>query len=126
MGPQGHARDREAPIEEASLQSPKRSFPRWKRLPAAYNGFVLPLILSILMTAVISAIATVKNVGVHAGLFAVWVETWAVSWVIAFPTLLVVLPLVRKIVTVLVEQAEPPEARPAKARQHTRKSRSRR
>ncbi|MFX8930073.1 DUF2798 domain-containing protein, partial [Acinetobacter baumannii] len=30
---------------------------------------------------------------------------WAISWIIAFPTLLLVLPIVRKITTLLVQPA---------------------
>lgn len=79
---------------------------RWKRLPASFNGFVVPLLLSIFMTAIVSGIATVKNVGLRPDIIRLWLDAWAVSWAIAFPTLLVVLPLVRRIAGFLVEQAQ--------------------
>lgn len=76
---------------------------RWK-LPAKYNGVVMPLILSLFMTCIVSAVATVINVGVTANLAKLWLLAWAWSWLIAFPTLLVVLPVVRRLVAAIVEQ----------------------
>jgi hypothetical protein len=32
-----------------------------------------------------------------------WPTAWALSWLVAFPTLLMVLPLVRRIVALVVE-----------------------
>ncbi len=66
---------------------------------------MMPLILSVFMTAIVSFIATVKTIGVSENIVALWLSAWQVSWVIAFPTLLVVLPLVRRIVALLVEPA---------------------
>lgn len=94
---------------ETSLQNSYFKIPRWKRLPASYGVLVLPLLISVLMTAVISAVVTLKNVGFRTGVLGLWLDAWIVSWIIAFPTLLVVLPLVRKIVGAVVEQAQPPD-----------------
>jgi hypothetical protein len=78
-----------------------------RRLPARYAGILMPLILSIFMSAIVSFIATLKTAGLHAGLMTLWLGAWSLSWLIAFPTLLLVLPVVRWIVTMLVE---PPPA----------------
>ena len=78
-----------------------------RRLPARYGALLMPFILSLLMSAIVSFIATVKNVGITDGLMLRWLEAWEISWLIAFPTLLVVLPLVRRIVGLLVEPAPP-------------------
>ncbi len=75
----------------------KLSFRR--KLPAKYIAVITPLVLSVLMTLVVSFIATVKNLGLHADLPYNWVTAWALSWVVAFPTLLMVLPVVRRIVS---------------------------
>ena len=78
-----------------------------RRLPARYGALLMPFILSLLMSAIVSFIATVKNDGITDGLMLRWLEAWEISWLIAFPTLLVVLPLVRRIVGLLVEPAPP-------------------
>lgn len=74
-----------------------------RKLPARYNAVVLPLILSVLMTFIVAGIATVTSLGLTAQTLPKWMEAWGLSWIVAFPTLLVVLPLVRRIVAALVE-----------------------
>ena len=73
------------------------------KLPARYAAIVMPLVLSVLMTFVVSAISTLRSLGPTSAFIATWPAAWAISWLVAFPTLLVVLPLVRKIVAFAVE-----------------------
>jgi hypothetical protein len=74
------------------------------KLPARYAAVVMPFFLSIVMTCIISLVSTLRGVGWVPGLLHLWLGSWAISWVIAFPTLLVMLPVVRKL-TALVVQA---------------------
>ena len=76
-----------------------------RKLPARAASWVLPLILSIFMTCVVSLISTLRGVGLTPQLPALWLGSWALSWVVAFPTLLVVLPWVRKATAALVDVA---------------------
>jgi hypothetical protein len=80
---------------------PRRFRPR--KLPARYAGLIMPLLLSIFMTCIVSLISTLHGIGLTPGLFRVWMGAWGLSWVIAFPTLLLVLPLVRGATRALVE-----------------------
>ena len=66
------------------------------KLPARYSTVVMPFFLSIIMTCVVSMISTLRGAGFGAGFFALWLGSWALSWVVAFPTMLLVLPLVRR------------------------------
>lgn len=77
----------------------------FKKLPARFAGFVMPMLLSILMTCIISLISTIRSVGLGPDLLALWLGSWLLSWVIGFPTLLLVLPLVRRMTAAIVEQA---------------------
>lgn len=79
----------------------------FRRLPPRYAAFVMPLILSILMTFVVSAISTLKSLGPTPAFLVTWPAAWALSWLVAFPTLLVVLPLVRRLVALVVEPPAP-------------------
>jgi Protein of unknown function (DUF2798) len=88
-----------SPNDRARTSAPSL---RLRKLPARYAGIVTPLILSGLMTFIVSAIATWKAIGVGAEFPGTWMEAWGVSWVIAFPTLLIVLPVVRRIVGLIV------------------------
>ncbi|SDJ86354.1 Protein of unknown function [Bradyrhizobium sp. Rc2d] len=78
-----------------------------RKLPARYAPIVMPFVLSILMTAVVSVISTLRSLGATPAFLATWPGAWGLSWLVAFPTLLVVLPLVRRIVACLV--AAPPQ-----------------
>ena len=82
-----------------SLPSPS---PR-RKLPARYAAIVLPLFLSLLMTFVISGVSTLMSLGPTRAFVATWPAAWALSWVVAFPTLVAVLPMVRRIVALVVE-----------------------
>ncbi|WP_316194501.1 DUF2798 domain-containing protein [Bradyrhizobium sp. SZCCHNRI3052] len=78
-----------------------------RKLPARYAAVVMPLTLSVLMTFVVSAIATLKSLGPTQAFIATWPAAWAISWLVAFPTLLAVLPLVRRMVALVVETPKP-------------------
>jgi hypothetical protein len=75
------------------------------KLPARFAGIVMPLLLSVLMTFIVSMISTLKGIGVVPGFVRIWLGAWAVSWVVAFPTLLLVLPLVRRATAAIVDLA---------------------
>lgn len=73
------------------------------KLPAHYAAFVTPLVLSLLMTFVVSGISTLKSLGPTAAFLSTWPVAWVLSWIVAFPTLLVVMPVVRRLVAMVVE-----------------------
>lgn len=73
------------------------------KLPARYAGIVMPFFLSVFMTCIVSLISTVKGVGVVPEFIHIWLSSWLISWVVAFPTLLVALPLVRRVTTAIVD-----------------------
>ncbi|MGN6305073.1 MAG: DUF2798 domain-containing protein [Mesorhizobium sp.] len=74
---------------------------RRRKLPARYAAFVSPFVLSVLMTFVVSLISTLKGVGLRPDFVSLWMAAWGLSWLVAFPTLLAVLPAVRRIVGLL-------------------------
>ena len=76
------------------------------KLPARAATWVMPLLLSILMTFIVSMISTVRSVGLNPDLPRMWLGSWALSWVVAFPTLLMVLPLVRKATAAIVDMGQ--------------------
>ncbi len=75
------------------------------KFPARSAHILLPLVISIFMSCVVSGVATVRSLGFTDGVFSIWMSGWAVSWIIAFPTLLLVLPLARKIVAAITKAA---------------------
>jgi len=80
-----------------------------RKLPARCAPVVMPLVLSVFMTFVVSVISTLRSLGPTPAFLSTWPGAWALSWLVAFPTLLAVLPLVRRIVSAVV--AQPPQIR---------------
>lgn len=73
-----------------------------RKLPATSAVIVMPLVLSVIMTLVVSLISTVRVLGLQGEALRAWPAAWALSWLIAFPTLLLVLPIVRRVVSAIV------------------------
>lgn len=80
-----------------------RTFLGTPQLPARYASLVTPLLLSIFMSCVVSMISTFRGIGADPHFIAIWLGAWLISWIIAFPTLLLVLPIVRKTTAALVD-----------------------
>jgi hypothetical protein len=87
------------------LKEPVPPHFRLHKLPARYAGLVMPLLLSIFMTFIVSLISTLRSIGLVDGVVHVWMGAWGLSWIVAFPTLLLVLPVVRSATRALVENA---------------------
>jgi hypothetical protein len=81
------------------------SFFAARRLPPRYAAFVMPLVLSVLMSLIVSGVSTLKSLGISPAFLTTWPIAWFLSWLVAFPTLLLVLPLVRRIVSIVIEPA---------------------
>jgi len=67
------------------------------RLPARFAPLILALLLSVVMTMVVSAVSTLRGVGLTDAFLRVWLSAWGLSWLIAFPTLLLILPIMRRL-----------------------------
>lgn len=77
------------------------------KIPARYTWLVMPAILALLMTFVVSGISTLRAIGLAPEFIGKWMGSWMVSYLVAYPTLLVVMPLVRRIVAAIM--APPPK-----------------
>lgn len=77
---------------------------RLRKLPQSYSRFLMPLVLSIFMSAIVSAVATATSVGLGPDFVLRWPNAWGASWIVAFPSLLLLLPVVRRIVAWMVVQ----------------------
>ena len=75
-----------------------------KKLPQRYAPFLMPLVLSVFMSAIVSAVATATSVGLGSDFVISWPSAWGASWIVAFPSLLLLLPVVRRIVAWMVVQ----------------------
>lgn len=81
--------------------------PTRRKLPARYAAIVMPTVLATIMTFIISGVATLINLGLVPGFVDIWMKAWSMSFIVALPTLLAVLPIVRRIVAALVDTPQP-------------------
>ena len=66
------------------------------RFNARHAPIVMAL-LSIAMTLGVSAVSTLRGVGATPEFLPIWLSSWGLSWLVAFPTVLAILPLVRRL-----------------------------
>lgn len=77
------------------------------KLPAKSIHWLMPLLLSGIMSGVISGYNTIRNLGLIDGVTSIWINNWFQSWIIAFPLVLVILPLLRRVVGQMVNTQPP-------------------
>lgn len=74
-------------------------------VPRKLEHFAFGFLLSGMMSFLISGVATVLAIGIVPGLVPTWLSSWISSWAIAFPTVLVVAPAVRRVLSRIVVPA---------------------
>ncbi|NLJ50865.1 MAG: DUF2798 domain-containing protein [Alcaligenaceae bacterium] len=72
------------------------------KLPGKTINWLMPLILSGMMSGTISGFNTVMNLGFAEDVFYKWLKAWSVSWAIAFPLILIFAPLTRRFVMLII------------------------
>lgn len=71
---------------------------RIPKLPPKYALIVMPL----LMSGIICMVNLVRALGWSRAALAAWPGTWLLAWAVAFPTVLLVIPVVKRITGRLV------------------------
>ena len=72
------------------------------RIPARFAPLLFGALLSAIMVAIVSAFVLVSAQGLHAGFASQWLKSCLTTWPIAFPTVTLVAPWVRKMVSLAV------------------------
>ena len=75
----------------------------FRKLPPRAAISVTPMILSLLMSGIVATIATLRAVGLSPDLPQHILQAWMLSYPVAFPSAIVVMPVVRRIVGLVVE-----------------------
>jgi hypothetical protein len=74
-------------------------------LPRKLEPVAFGFLLTFMMTFIVAGVSTAIVAGVNADLPRLWLAAWLPSWAIAFPSVLVVAPLVRRILSRIVRQS---------------------
>ena len=90
-----------------TVNQPQKSV-RFKKIPARYLHIMIPFVLSFFISGIISGIFTIKSMGFQPDTIFAWLNSWILAWSIAFPSVLIMLPIVKKIVGFIVETPTQP------------------
>jgi len=69
------------------------------RIPARFAPILFGALLSAVMVALVSGLVIAITQGIHQGFAAQWIRSCATTWPVAFPTVTLVAPWVRRIVS---------------------------
>lgn len=69
------------------------------RIPARFAPLLFNALLSGIMVCIVSAFVLTISQGIHSGFTAQWLKSCLTTWPIAFPTVAIVAPWVRRIVS---------------------------
>ncbi len=83
------------------------SFNRYK-LPFQALHILVPFFLSFSMSCIISLVSTLMGVGFSGFVLTEWLSAWMFSWIIAFPSVLILLPIMRRFAMFFVKKPENP------------------
>jgi hypothetical protein len=77
-------------------------FGRIPKLPPKYALIVMPFFMSGLMSGIICMVNLLRAMGWTTQVLRAWPTTWLLAWAVAFPTVMLVIPLVKRITVRLV------------------------
>lgn len=66
--------------------------------------WLMPLMLSGLMSGTISCFNMLLNKGFFDGFWMKWLMSWFISWLIAYPLIMIFIPLVRRFLLAICQQ----------------------
>lgn len=75
---------------------------RIPKLPPKYALIVAPLLMSGMMSGIICMVNLWRATGWSMQTLKAWPGAWIIAWAVAFPTVMLVMPLVKKITGKLV------------------------
>lgn len=73
-------------------------------IPKRYEFLLFAFFMSLFMSFLMSGVITLINIGAVEGFLLLWFLAFVKAFLVTFPTILVVVPQVRKLVGLLVEK----------------------
>ena len=59
-------------------------------------------IMVLIMTFIVTFVSTAKNIGFPSGFIILWLKSWGFAFIVAFPTVMLIMPSIKKIVSKMV------------------------
>ncbi len=68
-----------------------------------YERFIFALFMALIMVTIMSLFITFVNIGFVDNFFQKWLHSGILAFIVAFPTILIVVPIVRKLVAKVIK-----------------------
>jgi uncharacterized membrane protein YjjB (DUF3815 family) len=68
-----------------------------------YQHIVFAFFMALLMSCIMSFVISVFNVGLVNNILSIWLKAWSFAFVVAFPTVVLVVPAVRKMMNLVIK-----------------------
>jgi len=67
-----------------------------------YEFYIFSLLVTMFMSFVISGVLVVINLGIINNFLFIWLSAWLKAWLVAFPSVLLIIPFVRKVMVKII------------------------
>ena len=74
-------------------------------IPKRYEFLLFALLMSSFMTFIMSGVVSYINMGLVDNFLKIWSVAYVNAFIVAFPSVMVVVPMVRKLVTKIIKQS---------------------
>jgi len=85
-------------------------------VPKQFTPYLFPFLLSGITTFIVTGLSTIRVLGIYAAIssfnhfLGVWMNSYLYTWLFSYPTLLLMVPVVRRIVNALADNCDCYEA----------------
>lgn len=69
-----------------------------------YEFYISSFLMTLFMSFVISGVLVFVNLGFIKDFFLIWLNSWGKAWLVAFPSVLLIIPFVRKLMIKIIVQ----------------------
>jgi hypothetical protein len=69
-----------------------------------HEGKITLIVMVFCMTMVLTFVRTVKDVGMEPNFITEWVKSWGFSYVVALPTVMVIMPVIKRTISKFIEE----------------------
>lgn len=70
---------------------------------AKYENIVFAFFMAALMSCLMSLVISIFNLGLVENIVHIWLKAWSFAFIVAFPSVVAVAPVVRKLVSLVID-----------------------
>lgn len=77
---------------------------KYSMINKKYEFYIFSFLVSLFMSLLVSGVVLVLNIGLVQNFLILWMNSWLKAFIVAFPSVLIVIPFVRKIVSQIIKK----------------------